>query len=201
MPAMAPGDPRIDESLAGGAGDPAISDRMADDPATTRLDALRAILVSAHELATRLSGDPFLERVLRAFSTIPEHDRETILRVIERDGTWCRIVEQTADTTGVSVRPNPHASLYVHVFGQSEVPSEPLRRDIDVIRFGIERFIHLLPLFFQEGVHEQWRVAARELARELDPELLEYVARLANEVLVLVAERSRNGNGGPPAAG
>jgi hypothetical protein len=172
---------------------------MADDPATTRLDALRAILVSAHELATRLSGDPFLERVLHAFTTIPEPHRDTILRVIERDATWCRIVEQTADTTGVTVRPNPHASLYVHVFGQAEVPSEPLRRDVDVIRFGMERFIHLLPLVFQEGVHEQWLVAARELARDLDPELLQYLARLANEVLVLVAERA--GNGGPPAAG
>jgi hypothetical protein len=172
---------------------------MADDPATTRLDALRAILVSAHDLAARLSGDPFLERVLRVFSTIPEPDRDTILRVIERDGTWCRIVEQTADTTGVTVRPNPNASLYVHVFGQGEVPSAPLRRDIDVIRFGIERFINLLPLIFQEGVHEQWLVAARELARDLDPELVEYVARLANEVLVLVAERARNDS--PPAAG
>ena len=178
---------------------PQSPDRMADDPATTRLDALRAILVSAHELAARLSGDPFLERVLRAFSTIPEPDRETILRVIERDGTWCRIVEQTADTSGVTVRPNPHASLYVHVFGQGEVPSQPLRRDVDVIRFGMERFIHLLPLIFQEGVHEQWLVAARELAREIDPELLAYAVRLANEVLVLAAERTRNG--GPPAAG
>jgi hypothetical protein len=97
------------------------------------------------------------------------------------------------------VRPNPQASLYVHVFGQAQVPAEPLRRDIDVIRFGMERFIHLLPLLFQEGVHEQWLVAARELAREIDPELLECVARLANEVLVLVTERARNG--GPPAAG
>jgi hypothetical protein len=172
---------------------------MADDPAATRLDALRTILVSAHELAVRLAADPLFERVLRVFTNIPEPDRETILRVLERDATWCRIVEQTGDTTGITVRPNPHASLYVHVFGQAEVPSEPLRRDIDVIRFGIERFIHLLPLLFQEGVHEQWTVSARELARDIDPELLQYVVRLAREVLALIAEGAPRG--GPPAAG
>ena len=172
---------------------------MSDDPAATRLDALRAILVSAHELAVRLAADPVFERVLRVFTKIPEPDRETILRVLERDATWCRIVEQTADTTGLTVRPNPHASLYVHVFGQAEVPTEPLRRDIDVIRFGIERFIHLLPLLFQEGVHEQWMVAARELARDIDPALLQYVVRLARELLELVAEGTAHNN--PPAAG
>ncbi len=172
---------------------------MADDLAATRLDALRAILVSAHELAVRLSSDPLFERILRVFAKIPEPDRETILKVLERDATWCRIVEQTADTTGITVCANPHASLYVHVFGQVEAPSDPLRRDIDVIRFGIERFIHLLPLLFQAGVHAQWTVSARELARDIDPELLEHVGRLAREVLAIVAERAPNG--APPNAG
>lgn len=171
---------------------------MADDAAATRLDALRAILMSAHELAARLATDPLVERLLRVFARIPEPDRPTILDVLERDATWCRIVEQTADTTGITVRPNPHASLYVHVFGQQiPVATEPLRRDIDVIRFGIERFIHLLPLFFQEGVREQWTASARELARDLDPELLGYTERLAREVLALIADAQ--GRGAPDA--
>jgi hypothetical protein len=173
---------------------------MADDAPATRLDALRAILLSAHELAGRLAADPLLERLLRVFARIPEPDRETILRVLERDATWFRIVEQTADTTGIRVAPNPHASLYVHVFGQAAgVPSGPMRRDIDVIRFGIERFVHLLPLFFQEGVHEQWTVSARELARDIDPELAQYVVRLAREVLAVMAEAGAAGD--PPAVG
>src|SRR5262245_65016333 len=166
---------------------------MADDAEETRLDALRAILTSAHELASRLAGDPQVERVLRVFGKIPEPDRETILQVLERDATWCRIVEQTADTTGITVRPNPHASLYVHVFDAGDVPSEPLRRDVDVIRFGIERFIHLVPLFFQAGVHQQWTTSARELAEVLDPELAEYVARLAREVLALAQAAAHRG--------
>ena len=52
---------------------------MADDAEEPRLDALRAILTSAHELASRLAGDPQVERVLRVFGKIPEPDRETIL--------------------------------------------------------------------------------------------------------------------------
>jgi hypothetical protein len=160
----------------------------ADVPAT-QLDALQAILNTAHELAEKLTSDPLTERVLRVFAKLPPPDREPILKILERDATWCRIVEQTASETGITVLPNPHASLYVHVFGNAtEAPSEPLRRDIDVIRFGIETFVRLLPLFFQEGVHEQWTASARELARDLDQELGECVVRLAREVLDLVAQ-------------
>lgn len=165
---------------------------MSDEAPATRLDALRAILMTAHELATRLAGDPFVERILQAFAKLPEPDREPVLKIIERDATWCRIVEQTTDETGITVRPNPHASLYVHVFGQVDTPSGPLQRDVDVIGFGIERFLRMMPLFFQEGVHEQWTASARALAREADPELLEHLRRLANEVLALIAESTRS---------
>jgi hypothetical protein len=170
---------------------------MPDDAAATRLDALRAILTSAHDLAARLATDPLLERLLSVFSRLPDPDRSVILGVLERDATWCRIVEQTADSTGITVRANPHASLFVHVFDHALPSTEPLRRDIDVIRFGIERFIHLVPLFFQDGVHEQWMASARELARDLDPELLAYTERLAREVLALVADA---GADAPPQA-
>ncbi len=160
----------------------------ADVPAT-RLDALQAILVTAHELAEKLTADPLTERVLRVFAKLPQSDREPILKILERDATWCRIAEQTASETGVTVLPNPHASLYVHVFRNATgMPSEPLRRDIDVIRFGIETFVRLLPLFFQEGVHEQWMASARELVLDLDDELRDCVIRLAGEVLDLVAQ-------------
>ena len=165
---------------------------MAGDDATeTRLDALQAILVTAHELARDLTADPLLERIMRAFMRLPEPDREPILKIIERDATWCRITEQTSGQTGITVRPNPHASLYVHVVDQA--PSRPLQRDIDVIGFGIESFVHLLPLFFQEGVHEQWTASARALVPRVDPELRELVKRLSREVLALIEEASPTG--------
>ena len=170
---------------------------MARDVPAKQLDALRAVLVTAHDLAARLAADPAVERILKAFAAIPEQDREPILRVLERDATWCRIVEKTAATTGVTVRANPHASLFVHVFDQgTEAPPGPLRRDIDVIRFGIEQFIQLLPLFFQEGVYEQWTTSARELVRDLDPELGACVVRLAHEVLALAEGDHAEGSNG-----
>src|SRR5262245_66568582 len=98
-----------------------------------------AILVTAHELATTLARDPLVERILRAFAKLPERDREPILEVIERDATWCRIAEQTSGQTGIRVRPNPHASLYVHVFDRVDAASEPLRRTVRVVRVGMHR--------------------------------------------------------------
>jgi len=154
----------------------------------TQVETLRTVLTAASDLVSGLARDPLLSRVLDVFARLPEADREPVLRVLERDATWCRIVEQTADSTGIGVRPNPHASLYVHVLDQ---PSAPLQRDVDVIRLGIERFVAMLPLLFQEGVHEQWTASAREIVRHGDPEVLRYVGRLAREVLALTEDVQR----------
>jgi hypothetical protein len=161
---------------------------VADDRGRTSLETLHALLATAREFAAHLADDPMVERILAAFTRLPEPDRETILGVIERDAAWCRVVEQTADTTGITVRPNPQASLYLHVLDTRTQPSdEPTRRDVEVIRFGIEQFLHLLPLLFQEGVHAQWTAAARELIATADPQLREYAVRLCREVLALLA--------------
>ena len=153
-----------------------------------QLNELKALLTRARDLAAQLVADPLVERLLQAFAKLPAPDREPVLQVLERDATWCRIVEQTADTTGVSVRPNPHASLYVQVIDHAPTASEPLRRDVEVIRFGIEQFVRMLPLLFQDGVHAQWTTSARELIHDADPALRECAARLAHEVLALLDE-------------
>jgi hypothetical protein len=152
-------------------------------PDPTHVDTLQTLLTTALDVVRGLADDPMSARLLKAFAALPPADREPILRVLERDATWCRIVEQTADTTGIAVRANPQASLFVHVIGP---PSEPLQRDVDVISAGIEQFVAMMPLIFQEGVHEQWTASARDLVRRSDPEMLAYVARLAREVLALV---------------
>jgi hypothetical protein len=162
-----------------------------------KLNELKALLARAQELSAQLLADPLVERVLQAFARLPESDRETVLQVLERDATWCRIIEHTTDGTGIRVRPNPHASLYVHIVGQvPEQSPDPLRRDIDVIRFGIETFANMLPLFFQEGVHTQWLVAAREVIRDATPELRDCATRLAHEVLALLEEAGTASLGG-----
>jgi len=151
------------------------------------LDDLVAALSVAQSLAADLASDPIIARFLRVIRKIDPADRAVIVGVLERDTTWCRIVDQTGDATGITVRANPHASLYVHVIDGVDAPSEPLRRDIDVIRTGIERFLYLAPLLLQDGVRAQWLASARELARDAAPELRTAVAAIAREVLAVIA--------------
>jgi hypothetical protein len=54
-----------------------------------------------------------------------------------------------------------------------DAPSEPLRRDVELIGFGIERFVQMIPLFFQDGVRQQWTAWVRTLMRDIDPQLVE----------------------------
>jgi hypothetical protein len=153
-------------------------------------DTLHTLLATARELAKTLSDDPQLERIVRTFRQFPEGDRETILRVLEKDAAWRAIVERTDDVTGISVRPNPHASLYVHVLEQGAEPlaAETAERDADVIRRGLRSFVQLLPLLFQDGVHAQWTAAARQIARASGAELRAHAVALAREVEQLVAD-------------
>ena len=159
---------------------PLVSVIEKDDPGG--VDTLETLLTTALGVVKGLA-DPLSARLLKTFAMIPAPDREAIVRVLERDATWCRIVEQTADTTGINVRANPQASLFLHVI---EPPAEPLQRDIDVISAGIAQFLAMVPLFFQDGVHEQWTAAARDLVRRGDPGIQAYVARMAREVLALI---------------
>ena len=160
------------------------------------LDALQSLLTSARELIDELAGNPDFERLVTVFSSFPESHRETIFRVLERDATWCRIAKEVAPLTGIRVHPNPHASLYVHVL--DEVTGEPVgpvpsARDVEVVRLGIERFVPLLPLFFQEGVYEQWVRSARQLVRAAGPDLRSLGVRLAHEILTLIADADAEG--------
>ncbi|HEV7735375.1 MAG TPA: hypothetical protein VGR62_24595 [Candidatus Binatia bacterium] len=161
---------------------------VADDIEDTQEDPLLSLLDAAKAFAARIAEQPMIERILRAFARLPESDREPILGIIERDATWCRIVEQTAETTGITVRPNTQASFYLHVLDPVADPLEPLRRDVDVIRFGMERFVYMLPLLFEPGVHAQWMASAREIVAAADPELRRCAAKLAHEVLSLLGE-------------
>ncbi len=156
-------------------------ERMAAHHTSDRqpFDALHTLLITARDLARTLTDDPQLERLVQAFRLFPVRDREPILQVIEKDASWRRIVDETADATGIAVAPNPHASLYVHVLGAAE---ETVQRDADVIRRGVETFVQMLPLLFQESVHAQWTTAARELVERSDPALVALARRMAEEV-------------------
>lgn len=155
------------------------------------LDALRTLLTTANGLVAELMADPLVERLLRAFMTLPGCERETILQVLEKDAAWRQIVEETASATGITVRPNPYASLYLHVFDQvtgQPVEPEPLPRDVDVIRLGVESFVRLLPLLYQDAVRAMWSTAARDIVRTSDVEERRLAIRMTSEVQALIAE-------------
>lgn len=155
-------------------------------------DALQSLLATARELAKMLADDPQLERLVRAFRMFPEGDREPILQAIEKDAAWRSIVEKTDDATGISVRPNPHASLYVHVLRAATaapiIDPDPSQRDADVIRHGVETLVQMLPFLFQDAVRAQWLAAGRDIARTSDADLRALARRLAREVEAIVAE-------------
>ena len=165
------------------------------------LDALRSLIDGARSLIDQLESSPLVARMLRVMENLPPADREPIIKILEREATWCRIIATTAVVSGITVRPNPHASLYVHVVGEGESPSEPLQRDVNVIALGIDRFVSLVPLLFQEGVHEQWRASAYHLARGMDAEQRAGIARLAQEVVALAAEVDAEAAGDDHASG
>ncbi|HXJ37167.1 MAG TPA: hypothetical protein VMS22_24325 [Candidatus Eisenbacteria bacterium] len=163
--------------------------------AASGLDALQTLLNTAHELVGEILNDPLLDRVLRAVLLFPEPDRLAILKILEKEAAWRRITDETERATGIGVVPNPYASLYVHVLNQAEGSApdrEPLARDGDVIRLGIETLVRMVPFIFQEGVHAQWTAAAREIARGTDDEIRAYMVRLAREVLQLIEENDPN---------
>jgi len=155
-------------------------------------DTLQTLLATARELTKALADDPQIERLVQAFRTFPEADRAAILQVIEKDAAWRSIVEKTDDATGISVCPNPHASLYVHILQQADgtalATPDPSQRDADIIRQGLETFVQMLPLLFQEAVRAQWLAAGRDLARTSGPDLRALAVRLAKDVETLVAE-------------
>src|SRR5262249_36393967 len=107
-------------------------------------------------------------------------------------GRHCGRCPQASVQAALRAGPTPPARLYVHVFDQVDAPTEPLRRDVEVIGFGIERFVQMIPLFFQDGVRQQWTASARALMREIDPQRVEYVRRLASEGLALIAKETRH---------
>jgi hypothetical protein len=130
---------------------------------------------------------------VHAFRQFPERDRHTILEVIEKDAAWRTVVEKTAAATGITVAPNPHASLFVHVLNQvadAPIAADASPRDADVIRLGVATFVDLIPLFMQPGVRAQWTAAAEEIAQAADGERLELALQLVRAVEAVILASS-----------
>jgi hypothetical protein len=166
-------------------------------PRKHQLAALRGLLGAALELASQMA-DPLLERLIAVFRRLPEEDREVIIGIIEREAESRHMGDATGGATGMVLRPNPHARLYVRVIA----PEPTVEQDKIIIASA--RAIRMLNKVIGP-IQERWRVAMLETFRGLDPEERAAVVRFNRDMLAMIEEvehelgAAPNGADGPPA--
>jgi hypothetical protein len=149
-------------------------------PRRHQLTALRGLLGAALELVAEIA-DPLLERLVAAFRRLPEEDREVIVGIIEREAESRHMGDATASATGMALRPNPHARLYVRVIA----PEPAVEQDKIIIASA--RAIRMLNKVIGP-IQERWRVAMLETFRGLDPDERAAVVRFNRDMLAMIEE-------------
>jgi hypothetical protein len=160
---------------------------MAAGSSAAQLDALQALLATARQLSNDLAADPTIGRMLRAFVTLPPEDRDVVAGLVERGTAWRRITENTADVTGVALRANPHASLFVRVVDARD-GEEHMQQDHAEILLGSLRIMKQMPLLLRADVADLWREPAVEAFSMLEPAEREACRRFASLMLELIAD-------------
>jgi hypothetical protein len=153
---------------------------------SAQLAALRALLETARDLAARVDDDPTIGRLLRAFLTLPPDDRDVVVGVLERGTAWRRIADCVADVTGVELRANPQARLFVRVVEPRD-GALTLEQEPPEILLGALRIMKQAALLLRPEVAERWRAPALEAFRMIDAEEREACVRLVRHVLALLA--------------
>jgi hypothetical protein len=154
------------------------------DPSGDEVDTLAALLGAASNILDELAGDQ-IGRLLDAFSKFPAGDRETILLVFEREARSRELAETCAEATGLTLRLNPNARLYVRVVEQAPPPIEHEKMVVASVRSM--RMLHAVI----DPIRDRWRAAMREAIRMLEPEELAGVARFNRDMVALVEEAER----------
>jgi len=149
------------------------------------LETLRTLLRSAERLTRDLAADPLLPRLLRVFASMPADDRETILGVLEREVGTRRLTRSMEAVTGVAVRPNPNARLYVRAVGPHATAARADHEAMVLATLGGARSMQLL---LGPELEARWAAAVREAFTMLGPEERAQVAHVLREMLRLLAE-------------
>ena len=161
---------------------PAMSQTPRDQGALSGLHALRDVLETAQMLVADLetTTDPLGARLTQLFARMPAADREPILGILERELERRLIAESVADSiTGIRLRPNPHARVYLRVIDQ-----EPELNRAEMMR-GTVRAMSMYHKAFTI-IRQDWDATALEALRALDPAARADVGRFARELAVLV---------------
>ncbi len=158
---------------------------MAADAANPRLDALKALLTSAQELAHALETDPTIGRVLRALASLPPEDRQILAAVLERGAAQRRINESFARMNGVRLRINPKPRLFVRVMDTEPPPAEAKLDEEDIVP-DVLRLMRRASLLLAPEAQAVWHPAVEQALGMLSPKEREDCIRLAHDVLALV---------------
>ena len=144
---------------------------------------LDTLLESVTALTDDLAADGLFDRLQRVFSQMPPGDRETILRVLERE-VECRCFSRgTGDiATGYETRPNPNARLYLRVVTDEGPP--PLM-DHDELVVANYRGLRVLR-YVLGPLHTVWKDAMAEAVSLLEPEERAAVREALSEGLAFV---------------
>jgi hypothetical protein len=149
------------------------------------LPTLAALLQNAAERVDDLLGEPLLMRLLAIFAKIPADEREILVVLLEREVQAKLLTDATAGSmTGLTLRPNPNARLYVRV-----VDPEPAQENEKIILASM-RAMRLVSQVVAP-IRDRWKAATLESLQRIDPSERDAVAAFCRDVLVLVDEAER----------
>jgi hypothetical protein len=150
-------------------------------PRGDELATLAALLQAASHIVDELSGE-LIGRVLDVLGKFPAADRNFILEVLEREARSRALAEATGATTGLALRPNPNARLYVRVVDPGPVTVE--HEKIVTASVRSMRMVHAVIT----PIRERWLAAMRAGIQMLDADERAGVAQFTKDILALVEE-------------
>jgi hypothetical protein len=154
-------------------------------PRGDEVDTLAALLDAASHIVDELSGD-LVGRVVDVLGKFPPEDREFVLQVLEREARSRMLAEASGATTGMSLRPNPNARLYVRV-----VDPGPLAVDHEKIVTASLRSMRMVHAVITP-IRDRWLAAMRAAIHMLDADERAGVVQFTSDILALVEEAERS---------
>ncbi|MFN8544825.1 MAG: hypothetical protein U0807_11580 [Candidatus Binatia bacterium] len=151
-----------------------------------RLAALRAKLERAAAEVGAIAADPLFLRIAEVFRRMPAEDREALLGVLERQVTLRRHAEVVEGVSGMTLRPNPNARLYVRVH-DAELNKTPLDGD-DWVLLAL-RAVRAFPSVVTPDFFPIWRAALAEAIELAEPVERAAFERAMRAILDIYAAR------------
>src|SRR5262249_52033858 len=133
-----------------------------------------------------ITDDVTVGRLLQAFMSLPPDEREIVASVLERGAAWRRIAETAAGMTGVQLRANPNARLFLRVLEPHD-PAAEIESEPPEILIGPLRIMKQAPLPRRPEIARFWHTATLQAFEMLEPGERESCVAFLRDVLALLA--------------